>query len=304
MTLSLIAMRMLVAVVEEGSFTGAARRENATQSGVSQHIQKLEDRFGVRLIEREPGGARPTPAGDRLYSRCVHVLRGASEAEEEMRGFGRGLDGEAAIGLMSALTRCVLGPTLRGFMQVHPNASIRIAEAVSDQLIERVSASALDAAVVPTIDPVGPLDGRALPSVPEMFVSRVDRTQDHMIPIDLRTVRPLRLVMPPKDNLRTRRVLAHLALQGAEIDDVLELDSMFGAFDFVANSDYVALIPAIMVLPEIRDASLCVRPLAGPPLTLDLMAIQPRRRSLSPVASAFLAALERQLQFDAVAWRP
>ncbi len=303
MTLSLTAMRMLVAVVEERSFTAAARRENATQSGVSQQIRRLEDHFGVRLIVRERGDVRPTPAGERLYRRCAAVLRGASEAEQEVRGFGRGLEGEADIGLMSALTRCSLGPTLRRFMQAHPNASVRLTEAISDHLIDRVAADALDVAVVPVIEAVGPLLGWPFPAVPEMFASRDGDRSAHMTPIDLRTVRPLRLVLPPTGNLRTRRILSHLAVLGAEIDDILELDSMFGAFDFLANSDYAAIVPAVMLLPEIRDRSLCVRPLAGPPLTLDLMAIQPRRRALSPIAAAFLTTLEDQLAADAELWR-
>jgi len=302
MILTPAAMRLLVAVVEERSFTAAARRENATQSGVSQQVRKLEDRLGVRLIVRGQGGARPTPAGERLYRRCAAILLGIAEAEHEAEDFGRGLDGEASIGLMSALTRCVMGPTLRGFMVEHPNASVRISEAISDQLIPRVAAGGLDAAVVPAIDPLGPLTGRRLASVPEMLVGRAD-SGDHMRPVDLRSLSRLRLVVPPTGNLRTRRILGHLALMGVEVDGLLQLDSMFGCFDFVANSDHVAIIPATMLLPEIVDRALCVRPIAGSPLTLDLMVIRPGRSSLSPVADAFVAALERQLELASEAWR-
>ena len=50
---SLRDMRLFVAAYEERSFTAAARRENATQSGVSQHIRKLEGALGVHLFRRE-----------------------------------------------------------------------------------------------------------------------------------------------------------------------------------------------------------------------------------------------------------
>lgn len=301
MVLGLTAMRLFCAVVEERSFTAAARRENATQSGVSQQVRRLEVGLGIRLIVRDRGGARPTPAGERLYRRCAALLCGVAEAEEEARGFSRGLEGEATVGLMSALTRCVMGPVLRRFRQEHPNAAVTVVEAISDQLIERVSAATLDAAVVPALDPVGPLAGRPLPGVPEMLVSRAG-SGAHMSPADLRAVRPFRLVAPPVGNLRTRRILAHLAAAGVEPDELLELDSMFGAFDFVANSDHVAIIPAAMLLPEIRGGGLCVRPLAGPPLTLDLMAIEPRRSAASAIAAAFLGMLEERLTDDAVLW--
>ena len=64
-------IRAVIAVCEEGSFTRAAERENATQSGISQHVAAVERTLGVRLFERTTGGVTPTPAGLRYYKRCV-----------------------------------------------------------------------------------------------------------------------------------------------------------------------------------------------------------------------------------------
>jgi len=61
-------MRLFAAVYEELSFTGAAIREAATQSGVSKHIGKLEDLLGVRLFTRsKTAGIAATPAADVYY---------------------------------------------------------------------------------------------------------------------------------------------------------------------------------------------------------------------------------------------
>ncbi len=68
-------MRLFVAVYEERSFTAAALREHATQSGVSQRIGKIEARFRVKLFIRETGSVVPTPAGENYYSHCLAVLR-------------------------------------------------------------------------------------------------------------------------------------------------------------------------------------------------------------------------------------
>ena len=64
MSASLIDIRLFVAAYEERSFTAAAERENATQSGVSQHVAKLERLLGVQLFVREKGRIAATPAGD------------------------------------------------------------------------------------------------------------------------------------------------------------------------------------------------------------------------------------------------
>jgi DNA-binding transcriptional LysR family regulator len=309
---SLAALRLFVAIVEEHSFTGAARRENATQSGVSQQLRRLEDRFGVRLIVRERGAVRATPAGERLYRRAVALLRGAAELDREVRGFAAGIEGEAAVGLMSALTRCALGPALRRFMTAHPNASVRVVEAISGRLVEQVAAEALEVAVVPAVEPLDAILATPMRSVPEMYVCRPASgavsggggrpDPAHMTPVDLRLIRPLRLVLPAAGNLRRTRMLAHLATLGVAIERVLELDSMFAVFEFVAESDFAAIVPSIMVVPEIISGALCVRPLLGPPMSLDLTVIQPRRRPLSATAAAFLELLEAEIDAAAASW--
>ena len=52
--IALRQIRAIIAVVEEGSFTRAAARENATQSGISQHVAAAERTLGIRLFERPP----------------------------------------------------------------------------------------------------------------------------------------------------------------------------------------------------------------------------------------------------------
>lgn len=56
------------AVLEEGSFEGAARRLSVTSSAISQRLKALEDRLGQALVVRQLP-CRPTPAGERLLRR-------------------------------------------------------------------------------------------------------------------------------------------------------------------------------------------------------------------------------------------
>jgi LysR family transcriptional regulator, nitrogen assimilation regulatory protein len=94
MSQSLREIRLFVAAYEECSFTAAAAREHATQSGVSQHMHKLEARFGVELFSRDTGTMRPTPAADHYYRHCVEILRIHQASMNEMKRFGSGLSSE------------------------------------------------------------------------------------------------------------------------------------------------------------------------------------------------------------------
>jgi len=61
-------LRTLLEVVEQGSFSAAARRLNLTQPAISLQIRELERRFGVRLIERLGKQAHATVPGRELVS--------------------------------------------------------------------------------------------------------------------------------------------------------------------------------------------------------------------------------------------
>src|ERR671936_26404 len=84
--IALRQVRAIIAVCEEGSFTRAAARENATQSGISQHVAAAEQALGVKLFERSARGVTPTPAGLRYYKRCVEAVGRLENAHEEARG--------------------------------------------------------------------------------------------------------------------------------------------------------------------------------------------------------------------------
>ncbi|CAM3680328.1 LysR family transcriptional regulator [Rheinheimera salexigens] len=61
-------LRTFCSLVEEGHFTRTAKRLHMTQSGVSQHIQKLEQQLGLALLSRQGKQFMLTEAGERLYA--------------------------------------------------------------------------------------------------------------------------------------------------------------------------------------------------------------------------------------------
>ena len=105
--IALRQIRAIIAVCEEGSFTRAAARENATQSGISQHVAAAERTLGVKLFERSAAGVTPTPAGQRYYRRCIEAVGQLANAAEEVRGFAARVSGDLRIGLIPTLTRAL-----------------------------------------------------------------------------------------------------------------------------------------------------------------------------------------------------
>ena len=69
MSVSIKQLKAFIAVVEENSFSLAAERLNATQSGMSMLVQNLEISIGKKLINRVPGKMSLTESG-KNFTRC------------------------------------------------------------------------------------------------------------------------------------------------------------------------------------------------------------------------------------------
>jgi DNA-binding transcriptional LysR family regulator len=76
------SMLSFVKVVEHNGFSSAARQLNLATSVVTTHVKSLEDRLGVRLLNRTTRNVSITEAGRAYYERCVQILSEIEEAEE------------------------------------------------------------------------------------------------------------------------------------------------------------------------------------------------------------------------------
>jgi LysR family transcriptional regulator, nitrogen assimilation regulatory protein len=294
-------LTLFVAVYEQRSFTAAAQRERATQSGVSQHIRKLEESLGVRLFTRSKGEVQPTPAGDTLYLKCLDILRLYDAAGKAVKSYGKGLDGQLVVGLMPTITRSVLAPVLAGFVEDNPNVAINVIEAYSATLTQQVRAGELDFAIVPAFASGPGLTSRLFLRTPEVLVSSRSCGLAHGTPLRLAGLSPVKLVLPGRPNTRRTTLETYCAANGVKIERLIELDAMLATLDLVARSDWMTVLPGIMMARE--DGSLhAVNPLADPPFWLDLVLIEPSHRSMTTAALAFLAALEAEAQRLNLRW--
>ena len=74
-------LRTFCTLVEVGHFTRTAERLHMTQSGVSQHVRKLEEQIGAELLVRQGKQFSLSGAGERLYAEAQGILLALSNLE-------------------------------------------------------------------------------------------------------------------------------------------------------------------------------------------------------------------------------
>jgi DNA-binding transcriptional LysR family regulator len=292
--ISLRQLRSFIAVHEEGSFTAAARREGATQSGISQHVAQLEQELGTPLFERNGRDVVLTAAGRAYYEECTAALKRLDIAAQKVAGDKP--SGPLRVGLMPTFTRALLPPVLEKFLAAAPGAQIHITEAYSGVLTEMVRAGELDFAAVPAFSGMPGISQRLLLRDRETLVRARSRSagvgRAVTSPVRLSDLGPLKLVLPGWQNTRRGNIETYLAAHGCEIAQRLELDAMMGTLQFVAASDFVAILPFVMMMADLEEARFDILPLAEPPLHSEFVLIEPARKAISPAAALFVRLLQ------------
>lgn len=139
-------MQAFVAAVETGSVGRAALRLNLTQPAVSRRIQRLEEALDIVLLDRDSKPARPTPAGEAAYRRCVAVLRATAALERDARG---GIAaGPLRVGVTLALSESVFAPAVEAVRKRCPQVALRLTAERSAALRKQLHEGLLDAAIV------------------------------------------------------------------------------------------------------------------------------------------------------------
>jgi LysR family transcriptional regulator, benzoate and cis,cis-muconate-responsive activator of ben and cat genes len=122
----------VVAIAEEGSVSGAARRLHLTQPTLSRQLRELERRLGVELFSREGRRLTPTAAGQALVRRATTVLAEAEGALEDVRLAAQGLTGRLTVTFAGSGINGPLGGALGRIRRELPRVDLRLAESFND----------------------------------------------------------------------------------------------------------------------------------------------------------------------------
>lgn len=129
-------MASFVAVVEAGSFVGAAETLGLSKAAVSRHVGELEQRLGTRLLHRTTRRLSLTDDGQLFYARAKEMLAAVDEAESEISSRSGEPSGRLRINAPLSFGVLQLAPLWPRFAQLYPKVSLDID--LSDRVVDLV----------------------------------------------------------------------------------------------------------------------------------------------------------------------
>lgn len=123
---SMLAIPIFVAVVENNSFSGAAKKLGITKSAVSKRITALEADLGVKLIQRSTRHLHLTEAGERYFSLAQEAFINANEAENAAMELQASPKGNLRINIPMSFGRLHIIPFIPEFLLRYPGINIQL----------------------------------------------------------------------------------------------------------------------------------------------------------------------------------
>jgi DNA-binding transcriptional LysR family regulator len=131
------------AIVRHRNFRRAALERGVSASTLSQSVRTLEERLGVRLLNRTTRSVTPTEAGERLAARLSPIFSEMAEALDEVNGFRDTPTGTLRLNVPGA-AQPILAPMIARFLSGHPG--IRLEIAIDNSFVD-VFAQGFDAGI-------------------------------------------------------------------------------------------------------------------------------------------------------------
>ncbi|WP_447753434.1 LysR substrate-binding domain-containing protein [Pseudomonas nicosulfuronedens] len=172
-------MVIFVRVVENGSFSEAARQLGISPSAASRGVSKLEKGLSVQLLQRTTRKLRLSESGEEIYHGCRSMVSSARAVLEMSSKYAQEPEGVVRIGAPKAPGRYVLHPLIPEFLRLFPKVDVQLLLGDSHQdLID----GSLDLVVRVTDQPPPGLVGRCLFPIRQILCASPDYLGAHGVP--------------------------------------------------------------------------------------------------------------------------
>lgn len=275
-------------VVDHGGFAAAERATGLQKSKLSRRIQQLEDRLGVRLLNRSSRHFSVTEIGRDYYDRCVAVLVEAEAADEVIAQVRSEPRGTLRVSCPVALVNFQFGALFARFLAAYPAIEIHLES--TNRRVD-VIAEGFDIAIRARFPPLAPTDlvmrrldtsTQCLVASPSFLAGRTIASPDDLNRLPSVTFAPI------QRDYQWR--LEHLDGQTASVTHVPRLisDDMAALRDAAIAGVGIVQLPTMMVWRQVETGELVhILPDWRPPAGI-VHAVFPSRRGLLPSVRTLL----------------
>lgn len=287
-------LKIFCDIVDLASFSRAAEANGVSQSNVSQVVHQLEERLGVRLIDRSKRPFLITPEGQRFLEGSRVIVQRYDDLEREVRSLHEAVAARLTVASIYSVGLAHMSRFLRDFLAANPQADVRLEYLHPHRVYEAVESGQADLGLVSYPEASRTLAAIVWRSEPMVLVCHPQHplAKHGSVPLEAIREQP---VVAFQAGLKIRDEIDRvLAERGISVNVELEFDNIETIKQAIEVGAGVSLLPKPTIGRELSSGALVMVPLEGQPLARPLGIIHRRDRKLSETAQRFVAMLKSQ----------
>ena len=252
---------LLEALYEERNVTAAAGRLGLSQTALSHALARLRLRFGDPLFVKTSRGMQPTPMAERLTrssKRALQVVR--QEILQSLPFDPLTSDRALTICLSDMGGAVLLHRIIKGLAALAPHIRIRALQVVPHEIAGQLESGQIDLAIGYYPDISGPLYQQSLFRRTHVCIVREDHPHIRDS-LDLNQFVETPHVLPTIISQANKFVDRELSKRGLKRQIVLEVPYLLAVPNIIAETDYIAMVPAELAELSRRVAAVRILPM-------------------------------------------
>ena len=137
-SITLQQMEAVIALVEEGSFSRAAKKMLLTQPALTKNIKNVENYLGAKVVNRSSAGISLTPEGKIIYGYAQRMVKLRNDAGEKILNLRKNTGGNIYLSASTIPATYILPRILSAFRKDHPDIMVYIRTADSEDSLNMV----------------------------------------------------------------------------------------------------------------------------------------------------------------------
>jgi LysR family hydrogen peroxide-inducible transcriptional activator len=253
---SLQQLRYLIALDEERHFGRAADKSFITQSTLSASLRDLESTLDVTLVERDRRHVAFTAIGDAVVARARDLISQANDLTELCASSRNPLTGTFRLGVIPTIAPFALPTSLATIRTQFPKLKLFLREDLTAVCLERLLASALDAALIalPYDLPAG-IETLPLFDDEFLFVTADAKLGSAQSPLPIEKIDPDQLLLLEDGHCLRDHAIAACSLQSLQTNRTLSATSLITLTHMVASGLGHTLLPELAIAGGVLSGS-------------------------------------------------
>ncbi len=290
--LTLRQFQLLVAVVDYGGHSAAARELNITQPTISIQLSRMAEIVGSALFQTIGRAQELTETGQQVYDAARSILAALQKLDDEISGMQGDLKGELRI--CSVSTAGFIPFYLGLFLDLHPHVIPRLHVGNRSELIERIAGNRDDIFITGRVPESLPVDAAPIMKNELVVVASPDHPLAKKKSISLEQLATERLLLREPESGTRLAFETVMRESGYEIKPYMELGSNEAVRQAVMGGLGISVLSLSSIELEIASKRMVVIKTEKFPLQKQWFAVSRRGKQLPRAAREFLAFLKHR----------